>query len=252
MTGAFLFFALYSGLHWPLFLSFALTLFGITFLGIFIEKTTFRPVRDKQEFIPLILSIGVSIILVSTVTMIFGGGSQTYIEAAPTIFHLMQDSVITLPQVLIIITSCIVIAGLFLFLRMTKIGKAIRAVSDNKMVASILGIDVNKTIMMTFALASFLAALGGILVAFDQNLSPRMGLALSIKVFAAITLGGVGNLFGAVIGAFIIGFTENFLIAYTSVPGSFKEAFVFMILIFVLLFRPYGLFGGKKEEMESR
>ena len=115
-----------------------------------------------------------------------------------------------------------------------------------------MGIDVNRTIMILFAIATTLAAVAGILVAFDQNLYPYMGLSLSIKVFAAIILGGVGKFRGAIVGAIIIGFSENLIVGLTSIKSSYKELIVFTIFIFVLMYKPYGIFGGQKEEVESR
>ncbi len=255
MTGAFIFFALYSLFQLPLWLSFLLSILFCAALGIFIEKTTFKPVRDRQPFIPLILSIGVSIILKSVVTMIFGGGAQTYIRhgSVPKVYYFFDGSIfITRAQIVIIVASILTLVFLFLFLYKTKIGKTIRAVSDNKQMASLFGISVDRTLSITFALASLLAGISGILVAFDQNLSPTMGLDLGIKVFSAIVIGGVGSFHGAILGSLIIGFSENFIIGFTNMPGSFKQAFVFLILIFVLFVRPYGIFGGKKEIVESR
>lgn len=252
VTGAFIFFALYVWGGLPLWISLIIAILATALLGFFIEKTTFKPVRNKQAFIPLILSIGVSMILQAILLMIFGGGTRTYAVESPVYSFWNDRLVITLPQIAIILTALFVMTGLFLFFKYTKIGKAIRAVSDNKEIASTLGISVNKTLSITFALASGLAALGGILAAFDQNLLPTMGILFSIKVFAVIVFGGVGSLSGAVLGALIIGFSENFLVAYAGVPGSFKEAIVFFLLILALLFRPYGILGGKKEEVESR
>ncbi len=255
MLGAFSFYTSYISFGLPIWLSVIIATITIAILGILIEKTTFKPVRDKQEFIPLVLSIGVSIILQSAVIMIYGATSKNYSkpETTSTVYRFLDESVfISQAQIAIIISSIVLIALLYLFLKKSKTGKAIRAVSDNKQVAAIMGINVGRTITILFAIASGLAAIAGILIAFDQNLDSRMGLNLSIKAFAAIIMGGVGKLHGAILGAIIIAFSENFIIGLTDIPPSYKEAIVFIIFIGVLLIRPYGIFGGSKEEVESR
>ena len=255
MVGAFTFFSSHISFGIPLIISLAITALVIGLLGILIEKTTFSPVRDKQDFIPLVMSIGISIILQSLVIIFYGAGSETYNKSGeiPTIYNLFDGAVtITLTQILIIITSVVLITGLFLFLKKTKTGKAIRAVSDSKEVSAIVGINVNRTITTLFFIASGLAAIAGVLIAFDQNFHPRMGLQLSLKSFAAIVLGGVGKLHGAILGAIIIGFSENLIVGLTNISSNYKEIIVFTILILVLLIKPYGLFGGRKEELESR
>lgn len=255
MAGAFIFYTVYVVLGVPLAFSILLTILLSGIVGFIIEKTTFRPVRDKQEFIPLILSIGVAIIIISTVTMFYGGGSRTYFESgqvSPVYTFFDGTLTITLVQIAIITSAIVLLTALYLFLQKTKTGKAIRAVSDDKEVAAIMGINVNRMISLLFIMATSLAGFAGILVAFDQNLYPSMGLPLSIKVFAAIILGGVGKFHGAIVGALIIGFSENLLVGLTPIKASYKELLAFIIIITILLIKPYGLFGGKKEEIESR
>ncbi len=255
MLGAFFFFSLYVSHGLPLTIALLLTIIIAALLGIVIERTTFRPVRDKMAFIPLVLSIGVAILAQSLITMFYGGGSQSYYKGggSATVYNLFDGKIIiTLGQIMIVVTAIVLLTGLYIFLKKTRTGKAIRAVSDNKEVAAIMGIDVNRTIMILFAIATTLAAVAGVLVAFDQNLYPYMGLMLSIKVFAAIVIGGVGKFRGAILGAIIIGFSENLIVGLTSIKSSYKELIVFTILIFVLMYKPYGIFGGQKEEIESR
>ncbi len=255
MLGAFFFFSLYISQGLPLTVALILTILIAAALGLFIERTTFRPVRDKKSFIPLVLSIGVAILAQSLITMFYGGGSQNYYKGggSATVYNLFNGQItITLGQIMIVVSAVVLLSGLYLFLKNTRTGKAIRAVSDNKEIAAIMGIDVNKTIMILFAIATTLAAVAGLLVAFDQNLYPYMGLSLSIKVFAAIILGGVGKFRGAIVGAIIIGFSENLIVGLTGIKSSYKELIVFTIFIFVLMYKPYGIFGGQKEEVESR
>ncbi|MBI5753862.1 branched-chain amino acid ABC transporter permease, partial [Candidatus Peregrinibacteria bacterium] len=254
MMGAYFFYTFYISFKLPIAISLILAVLAVALLGFILEKTTFKPVRNKQEFIPLVLSIGISIILQCIVIIFYGGGSKTYEDGTDaTVYHLFNNALtISLTQIIIIISSIILTTGLFLFLKHTKSGKAIRAVADNKETAAILGINVNKSISQIFILGSSLAAIAGILIAFDENMHPHMGLPLNIKAFAAIILGGVGKLKGAIVGAIIIAFAENMITGLTSLEASYKEIIVFTILIGVLIFKPYGIFGGKKEEVELR
>jgi branched-chain amino acid transport system permease protein len=144
-------------------------------------------------------------------------------------------------------TAAVLLVGLSLFLKHSKTGKSLRAVADNKEVAAILGINVNRTVSIIFALGSALAAIAGMLIAGEQNLNPTMGIALNVRAFAAVVLGGVGNVYGALVGSLIIGFSENFLVAFTPIPPSFREALVFVILILMLFVRPNGILGASTE-----
>lgn len=254
MLGSYVFFWLYILTDMTLAPAFILTTLIIALFGIVMEQTTFKPVRDRQEFIPLLLSIGVSILIQSFVIFTFGGSSKNYSKGESSqVFELFGGSaVITLSQIWIIISSIILTAALGVFLKYSKTGKAIRAVADDKKVAAIMGINVNRTMTTLFAIGSMLAGIAGLLLAFDQNLNPRMGLMLSLKAFAAIIIGGVGSFRGAIAGAIIIGFTETFFVGLSSLSAGFKDTVVFILLVAVLLWRPYGIFNPSKEQAESR
>jgi branched-chain amino acid transport system permease protein len=255
MAGAFAFYAAFIQWGWPIPAALLFAVIIVTLLGIFIEKTTFKPIRNKHAFLPLVLSIGVAIVLTAIAEMVFGAGSKNYGEIPGfTESHQWFNGsvVITNAQITIILCSGLLITALYLFLKKSKTGKAIRAVADDKKVAAVMGIDVDKTITILFALASALAAVGGILTAFDQNLRPLMGQLITVKAFVVIILGGVGSLKGAIIAAFIIGFIETMSIGLLPIQSSWKELIVFSILILTLIIRPYGLYGGRKEEVESR
>lgn len=255
MVGAYIFFTAYSVQHLPLFIALVITTLAMALLGYLIERFTFRPVRNRQEFIPLLLSLGVGIVATSAITIFFGAGSKTYFSPGESsaVFHLANGAVtITLIQIIIILTAASLIGALYFFLHKTRTGKAIRAVADNKEVAAIMGISVNRSMSILFLIATALAGVAGVLVAFDQNFHPYMGTPLSVKIFAAIILGGVGKLHGAIVGAIIIALAENLVIGLTPIQSSYKELVIFVILIGILIIKPYGLFGGSKEEMESR
>ena len=130
-------------------------------------------------------------------------------------------------------------------MKKTRIGKAMRAVSDNRNVAEIVGISSERFYSWSFVVGSFIAGIAGILIGLEQNLEPMMGTGLIIKGFTAAIIGGIGNVYGAILGALILGLAENFGIWY--LPSGYKDAIAFVILFIFLLFRPKGLFGIKKE-----
>lgn len=255
MVGAYIFYTSHISLGLGNIESAVISIVIVTILGIIIEKFTFKPVRDKQVFIPLVLSIGIAIILQSLVLIIYGGTTKNlYVAGDAAKKFILFDGTVTITsvQILIILTAISALLGLCLFLKYSKTGKAIRAVSDDREVAAIMGINVDRTISILFAIGSGLAALAGILIGMDRNLTPNMGMLLTVYAFAVIVLGGVGKLKGAIIGAVIIGFLETFALGLTSLKASSKELIIFSALLLLLIFKPYGIFGGKKEEVESR
>jgi branched-subunit amino acid ABC-type transport system permease component len=140
-------------------------------------------------------------------------------------------------------------AGLYLLLRYTKLGKAIRAVADGVSLAEISGINSNLVISAVFAISSALAAASGALIGMDTNLQPTMGFIITVKAFAAVVLGGLGNLYGAIAGAFLIGIAENLGVWY--IQPVWKDSIAYGILILALFFRPSGIFGKKEEAQKT-
>lgn len=251
MIGAYMFFAFTVLFGLPAWVGLLLVIIAATILGIVIEKITFKPVRKSPAFTPLIISIGIGALLQAAVVLMFGAGVKSYrVEGTTAVTHQLFNGnlIVTNSQLTIVFATIGLLLGLYLFLKYSKTGKAIRAVSDNQEVASILGINIDRTISIIFGLGTALAAVAGLLIANEQNLNVTMGISLGVKAFAAVILGGVGNLVGAVVGALIIGFSENFLVGFTPIPANFKDAIVFAILIIMLFIRPNGLFGEKSEE----
>lgn len=150
---------------------------------------------------------------------------------------------ITSVQIIIIVSTAVTAFLLLFFLKKTKFGKALRATSEDREIASVLGIDTNLTISMTFAIGSGLAAIAGILIGYDQNISPTMGVTTGIKAFTAAVLGGIGNIPGAVAGGIAIGMIETYAALYIS--SGYKEAIIFLVLLLLLFFRPNGIFTTK-------
>ncbi len=251
MVGAYLLLAFLVNFKFPFWLAFILSFVAVAILGIVLEKLIFKKVRKSHPFKPLVISIGVSALLQAVVILIFGGGVTSYLQTgdqpAQTFEFFNGNLVITDHQILLIAVAFVLLIALALFLKFSKTGKSLRAVADNKEVAAIMGINVDRTISIIFGLGSALAAIGGMLIGGEQNLTPTMGLALNVHAFAALILGGVGNVYGALLGALIIGFSENFIIAFTPIPPSFREAIVFAILILMLIVKPNGLLGANAE-----
>ena len=254
MLGSYVFFWLYILMDLGIVPAFILTALLIAIFGILMERTTFKPVRDRQEFIPLVLSVGVAIFLQAAVIFTFGADSKNYSKGESSqVFQLFDGRAsITMSQIAIILSSIIILTILGTWLKKSKTGKAIRAVSDDKSVAAIVGINVDRTITILFAIGSMLAGIAGLLLAFDQNLNPKMGLMLSVKGFAALIIGGVGNFGGAILGAIIIGFSEVLITGLTPIPSGYRDSMTFVLLVIVLLWRPYGFLNPSKEQAESR
>lgn len=247
LTGAYSFFVFYVLLGWPLIPSLILGLGVLLIIVYVIQRLTFLPVRDAPSFIPLIVSIALGILLKNLLLLIFEAKSRSFTDTVES-FPIFSDIVrITSTQIVILIASLSLMIGLWAFLKYTKWGRVIRAVSDNKEVAAILGIPVNRIITITFSISALLAGIAGILAAFDQNLHPNLGTYFTIKSFAAVILGGIGSIPGAVLGAYFIGIAENILIAIPFgtwyIPTSYRDAIAFAALILFLYFKPTGFYG---------
>ena len=236
------------GLPFPIAVILALIV-SIT-VSLLINKLVYQPLINKKSnsFTLLLASFGVFLIVTGFILLIFGAEVKTF-GLPITKGYEVLGFIITKTQIILIITSFIIFIALHLFMKKTKLGKAMRAMSDNKQVASIVGIDVKKITNITFILAAFLASIAGILVALEQNLEHNMGFLVILKGLTASVIGGIGNVPAALIGGLIIGLVENIGIWY--LPSGYKDAIAFVILIIFLIFRPKGLFGTKTREENS-
>jgi branched-subunit amino acid ABC-type transport system permease component len=186
-------------------------------------------------------TVGILILVESLILLIFGASVKT-IGFLPVIKGLdILGAVVTPLQLVIIGVAAVLLVGLFIFMKKTKIGKAMRAVSDNKDVAEIVGISSEKVYSYAFLIGSAIAGVAGILIGMEQNLEPTMGTNLMIKGFAGAVIGGVSSVSGAVVGSFLLGLIENFGIWY--LPSGYKDAIAFIILFIFLILKPEGLFG---------
>ena len=224
-------------------------------LGFTIERVAYRPLRNAPRLAPLITAIGLSIVLQNLAILIWG---RNYIPFPPLLPH---DSVnifgasITVLQVVIIFLAIAIMIGLLLMVEKTKLGRAMRATSQNPAVAGLMGVNVNTVISMTFVIGAGLGAIAGVMVAanYDQAHS-HMGFLIGLKAFTAAVLGGIGNLGGAVVGGILLGVIESLGAGYIGdLTGGFlgshyQDIFAFMVLILVLVFRPSGLLGERVAE----
>jgi branched-chain amino acid transport system permease protein len=221
-------------------------------LGYVIERVAYRPLRGAQRLAPLITAIGLSIVLQQVAILIWG---RNYIPFPPILNHdvvTIFGASITKLQITIIAMCLLIMVGLLIMVEKTKLGRAMRATSQNPAVAGLMGVNVNSIISATFVIGSGLGAVAGVMVATNYDQAHYyMGYMIGMKAFTAAVLGGIGNLGGAVAGGLVLGVIESLGAGYIgSLTGGFlgsnyQDIFAFMVLILVLIFRPSGLLGEK-------
>jgi branched-chain amino acid transport system permease protein len=227
-----------------LFLSMAAT----AFIGFLVERLAYRPLRKAPRINVLITSVGVSLFFQFGAQMLFGANPKPF----PTLIDLNMalnfgGVQIDAIQIVVVLVAIALMLSLEFFLYKTKSGKAMRAVSHNPDMALLLGIPVNRVIALTFIIGSALAGAGGILFGLTYpKIEPLMGLMPGLKAFVAAVLGGIGNVRGAVVGALLMGLSEQYIVSYGA--PTFRDALAFAILIGILIFRPTGLFGRRVAE----
>ena len=215
--------------------------------GILIERIAYRPLRNHGEETLIITSLAVSVFLQSICQTIFGVNNQAL--QLPAVFSkrfALGGTSISVMNIVIFVVTAALILGVSLLIKKTKLGMAMRACADNSQAADLMGIDRTKVIVFSFGVGSVLAALAGMMYSGEYiSFSPTMGFMLGIKAFIAAVIGGLGSFGGAAAGGFIMGFLEIFLAGYLpDGVSTYQTAFVFLILILVLLIRPNGLFGS--------
>lgn len=247
MVGAFIAYFCVSVLKLNIIVSFFISLAFSGILGALIEFTAFRSIRNGSRSSQLISSIGVSIILQNTVMLTMGSDTKPFPEVTPATAHEFSNITISSTQILIMIVALIFMVILYFFIYKTKIGISMRSTAQDSAMTSLMGIDVNKVISITFSVGSILGAAAGILVGMYYNsLVFNMGASMGLKAFVAAILGGIGNIPGTMLGGIFLGLAES--LGATLISAKYKDAFSFIILILVLLFKPTGLFGKKEIE----
>jgi branched-chain amino acid transport system permease protein len=242
---AYFLFWLYMMLGVNLYFASALTVIFASALGYILNKFFYAPLRNKKAgfAVLLIASVAILILLESLALIAFGASVRTITLPFNNQSIHFGLFFITPLQIGIIFMAILLSLGLWLFTNNTKIGKAMRAVSDNKDMAKILGIPADVIFSKSFILGSGIAGVAAILIAMEQNITPVMGTSLIIKGFTSAVIGGVGSLPGSMLGALLLGLSENFGIWF--LPSGFKDAIAFTILFAFLLFMPQGILGKK-------
>ena len=246
MVGAYIVFALtsYAGVN-P-YLALVISMAACTLLGMAIERFAYKPLRGASPLAVLITAIGVSYFLQNMALLIFGSQAKSFtsIVNLPALTLAGGKITISAETIVTIIVSLIIMVSLTLFVNKTKPGRAMLAVSEDKGAAQLMGVNVNATISLTFAIGSGLAAVAGVLLCSAYpTLTSQTGAMPGIKAFVAAVLGGIGSIPGAVIGGVLIGVIE--ILSRSYISSQMADAIVFAVLIIVLLVKPTGILGKK-------
>lgn len=247
MVGAYALYVAITVFHMPVVLAILFTVAVCAVLGVLIEKIAYKPLRKAPSLAVLITAIGMSFFLQSVALLIFKANPIAFasiIQVDPIVFGGVTISGITMVT---LIVTFICMVGLTFFINKTKLGKAMRAVSEDRGAAELMGINVNRTISLTFAIGSALAAVAGILFLCQyQSIKPTLGALPGIKAFVAAVLGGIGSIPGAMLGGILLGIIESMSKAY--INSQLSDAIVFGVLVVVLLVKPSGLLGKNSIE----
>ncbi len=224
-------------------------------LGFTIERLAYRPLRNAPRLAPLITAIGVSIVLQNLAMLIWGRQYITFPPILPQGRHQLLGATITDIQMVILATSIVLMLGLILLVKRTRLGRAMRATAQSPQIAGLMGVNANTVISLTFIMGSGLAAVAGVMVSAYYGLAHYyMGFLLGLKAFSAAVLGGIGNIGGAVLGGLLLGVIESLGAGYIGdltggfLGSNYQDVFAFFVLILVLLFRPSGLLGERVGE----
>lgn len=252
MVGAYIAFIMITVFQLPLPIAIIISMVSCALIGMGIEKVAYKPLRNAPRMWALITAIGVSFLLETLFTILFGASSKPFptVSLVPIQIGELQISRIMLISLGL---SLVLMLCLELFIKKTRLGKAMRAASEDAQAASLMGISVNRTISIAFAIGSALGAMGGILFAMAYpQIKPLMGVMPGLKAFIAAVLGGIGILPGAMLGGFLLGIieslTKGFLSIFWKDASLWADAILFLILILVLLLKPSGILGKNVRE----
>jgi branched-chain amino acid transport system permease protein len=247
-----------EGLPWPVVLVLVLAagMAASGGLAVLIERTAYRPLRGAPRLIPLISAIGVSFFLQDLIRLVESLWRNAFNLVYPTIeplnvrFELTQTLDVSVKSLVVIVAALLMLWALHVLVNRTRIGKAIRAVAEDQAAASLMGINVNRMISLTFLIGGAMGGAAGVLFGVQYGLiNPYTGFIPGLKAFTAAVLGGIGNMPGAMIGGLVLGLLEAFAASYMSLlthgafGAEYKDIFAFSMLILILIFRPKGLLG---------
>jgi branched-chain amino acid transport system permease protein len=254
MVGAFIAYFAITACHLHFLPALLVSMAGCGLLGVVIERCAYRPLRRQPRLTALITAIGVSLLLEYGGQLVFGASPRKFptdVLTGPSLraLNAVSDALkahpgisVSTAQLVIVISSVLLMVALRLFISRTKVGKAMQAVAQDRETASLMGIGVDNIIMLTFFIGSALAAAAGVLVALEEpQIDPIMGLMPGVRAFVAAVVGGIGNIPGAMMGGLIMGVAEYLVVGYIS--SAYRDAIAFGLLIVVLLVRPTGLTG---------
>jgi branched-chain amino acid transport system permease protein len=216
--------------------------------GFTVEKLAYKPLRQAPRLSPLISAIGMSVFLQNYVLLAQTSDFLPFPSLIPE-FDFMESysHIFSSTELIILTTTAVVMVILTIVIKFTRIGKAMRATAQDRKMAMLLGVDVNKIISSTFITGSSLAAIGGILIGSHiGQINFYIGFIAGIKAFTAAVLGGIGSIPGAVLGGFILGWTESFATGYVS--SDYEDVFAFALLVLILIFRPAGILGKSRSQ----
>ena len=249
MIGAYVAFTAISGMGMPPVVGVLLSVVACTVLGVLIERIAYKPLRKASKLAVLITAIGVSYFLQNVALLIYGANTKSFtsVVTIPAL-KLMDGKLVISGETIVTVVACrILMAGLMTFMKYSKSGRAMLAVSEDSGAAQLMGVNVNATIALTFAIGSALAAIAGVLMCSSYPaLTPYTGSMPGIKAFVAAVFGGIGSIPGAFIGGILLGVIEILSKAYIS--SQLADAIVFAVLIIVLLVKPTGLLGKQIQE----
>ena len=249
MVGAYICYCVTNYLGLPPIVGVLVSMAVCTVLGIIIEGLAYKPLRGTPSLAVLITAIGVSYFLQNAAQLIWSSSPKSFTSVVSNIkpFHLFGSLTVTGEVLVTVAASVAIMLGLTWFTGKTRIGKSMRAVSEDRDAAQLMGINVNKTISITFAIGSALAAVAGVLMCSSiPVLMPTTGSMPGIRAFTAAVLGGIGSIPGAMLGGILLGIIETFAKAFLST--QFSDAIVFGVLIVILLVKPAGLLGKRVQE----
>lgn len=241
-VGAYAVFFFAQSLGWNIFVSIGIGIVLAGFIGYGLNRFIYEPLRKRKasNMVLLVASLGVLTALQAIIAILFTSQFQVLSSHTGTQqLYSIFGGIITQTQLIILFSGFFIMAGLVTLLNKTNVGKAIKAIRDDEEVAKMVGINTNQIIGYVFFIGSAIAGLAGILIGFDIGIEPTMGLSLLLKGVIASIIGGVGNIYGGVLGAFLLGFVENFGI--WKISGEWKDAIAFGVLILFLVFRPQGI-----------
>ncbi|MCC7669754.1 MAG: branched-chain amino acid ABC transporter permease [Leuconostoc pseudomesenteroides] len=247
MLGAYFGYFFIKVLHLNFFIALVLAMAVSAVIGVLIEYIAYRPLRHSPRIAVLISALGISFLLENGMTYLYGSDQRSFPQAIKTVQYHFYGIQVSNIQLIIAVTSIVLMLLLTYVVKRTKMGRAMRAVSADPDAATLMGININHTISFTFAIGSALAAAGGVLIGLYYNsIDPLMGMTPGLKAFVAAVLGGIGIIPGAAVGGWLIGILET-MVQATSF-SAYKDAVVYAMLIVILLIKPTGILGKNKRE----